>query len=981
MVRAAIRLNGEISQLFANSTRADAFEQLIANQSVYKVNGLDLEKLTADFAHQIADLLQRRSEALWRSKKALEETARNFSSWMGSSDDSDLNISFISTTFSHQPVNLSVSSVKVPIDVDKTDKSVASSIRLSKLIEDTWIGNLGTDSSTSWQYFGSSDGFLRVYPAVKWRQDFPDTFDARFERWYLETNSVPADVVILIDKSGSMHGLPIKIATQTTLGIINLLTERDSLAIITFSSNIKVLGCLDASLKRATRETKSIFIHSLSSIECGSVSSFKPAFTRATELLLPENATDFSRQKIIVLLTDGSPVRNQGFFREWNTDKRIRVFSNVVGPPVHDTGSSRNIACENAGYNRRVRSLEAVRDSLRQFVRLMGRTAAFLDSNTVVTPPMKSEIDGQLASRLSLLAVNGIDGIRNDSFPAPTVLGVIGVDIPLSELEGLIPRHLITPLGYAIVIDNYGRSLVHPKLNKVLRDSLTTDILQLEGESFFDIRAAMLRGETGNTTRNQSVVSEHQGGLFVREMEMTFSYAPVRPNSSVSVCLVVPRHHNKTIEVRTTTLLLESQTNAMLSIIPWLQCVNSRDFDGSDMDSVRRQDIISGTACQEWRDRVLIDLEMTAHLTNSWTVRPEICHLFVSTLAGVTRRMPFNHSCINESGYDVTDASATLSRVTRAVLYGNSDLIVERRIGNTAQITKTVYYGKSPMAVIGMDIHGDILQRIFNQSLYNLLNATNRLYIIDPSGYIVEYLETNASKEDSRRGNLIGQYEGSLINVTVERGVFTETTVFSYSTQCISQQTTASSAASFFLKPWALLQHYVLIWLYNLIVLLLQADLVSLMSGEAFVVGATPVSAEQAVTACVLQQTVCTLSNASSYDHAPFCCWTNMEESLECTATYSITPVPNANLFLVVIDGDNGHPYCNNQQKSQSQRLELPSPCNAGLPDVFGPSQSINMTQQLGRYSCTSHGERTAFHRVTVVMCTLVALGVHKIAR
>jgi hypothetical protein len=977
-VSAAIRLNGEISQLFANSTQVDAFEELLARQSDYKVNGLDLKGLTDDFARQVAELLQRRSEALWRAKMALEETARNFSSWMGMSDDSDRNISVISTAFSRQPVNLSLSSVKVPIDVAKTDKSLVSSIRLSKLIEDTWVGNLGNDSSMSWQYFGSSDGFLRVYPAVKWRQDFPDTFDARFERWYLETSIVPADIVILIDRSGSMHGLPIKIATQTTMGIVNLVTERDRLAIITFSSNIKLLGCLDSSLQRATRDAKSVFIHSLSSIECMSVSSFKPAFTHATELLLPENSTDFSRQKIIVLLTDGSPIRNQEFFRQWNADKRIRVFSNVVGPPVHDTGSSRKIACENAGYHRRVRSLEAVRDSLRQFVILMGRTAAFLNSKTVITPPMKSKIDGQLVSRLSLLAVNGIDGIRNNSFPAPTALGVLGVDIPLSELEGLIPRHLITPLGYGIIIDNYGRCIFHPKLNEVLHNSLATDILLLEGESFVDIQAAMLRGETGSMTRNHSVVIEHQGGLFVREMEMTFSYAPVWPNSSVSVCLVVPRRLNETISVKTPPSSWEIPSSTSLSVRPWLQCVNSRDFNGSDIDSVRRLDVINGTACQEWRDRVLIDLQMTAHLTNTWTDRLGTCHLFSSTLAGVTRRMVFNHSCINESGNHVTD---TLSRVARAVLYGNSDLIIDHRIGNTAQITKTVY-DKSPIAVIGLDIHGDILQRIFNESLYNLLNATNRLYIIDESGYIVEYLEASGAKDETRRGQLLGQYEGSLINVTVDRGVFTETTLFSYSTQCHFQQSMTSSATSYFLQPWALLHHYILVWLYDLVIFLLNADLVSLTMGDVVVLDVKSDPTESIQAACLLKQTVYTLSNdEKSHEHAPLCCQINLEEILECTATYSITPIPDTNLLIVVIDGDIRYPHCTNHQTSQSQWLELPSPCNAGLSNVTSHSQPINMTQQLGRYSCTSRGERPDRHTGIILICILVTLGIHKIAR
>ena len=53
--------------------------------------------------------------------------------------------------------------------------------------------NYERDPSLSWQYFGSSTGFLRQYPAIKWLtyEDDPDMYDARMRDWYIKSAASP----------------------------------------------------------------------------------------------------------------------------------------------------------------------------------------------------------------------------------------------------------------------------------------------------------------------------------------------------------------------------------------------------------------------------------------------------------------------------------------------------------------------------------------------------------------------------------------------------------------------------------------------------------------------------------------------------------------------------------------------------------------------------------------------------------------------
>ena len=95
--------------------------------------------------------------------------------------------------FSGIPVNTSHSTVHVPTNVFDGEPKVINAIDWSRKLDEIFKDNYERDPSLSWQYFGSSTGFLRQYPAMKWltQEDDPDMYDARMRDWYIKAAASP----------------------------------------------------------------------------------------------------------------------------------------------------------------------------------------------------------------------------------------------------------------------------------------------------------------------------------------------------------------------------------------------------------------------------------------------------------------------------------------------------------------------------------------------------------------------------------------------------------------------------------------------------------------------------------------------------------------------------------------------------------------------------------------------------------------------
>lgn len=119
-----------------------------------------------------------------------------------------ISISFFKRYFK-QKVSFRESIVKISDEIPRNYKDTINTVVYTKELENVFKENARHDKSLRWQYFGSSSGLMRLYPAREWDTNFAgfyNDYDPRVRNWYIAATSGPKDVVIVIDCSLSMKG-------------------------------------------------------------------------------------------------------------------------------------------------------------------------------------------------------------------------------------------------------------------------------------------------------------------------------------------------------------------------------------------------------------------------------------------------------------------------------------------------------------------------------------------------------------------------------------------------------------------------------------------------------------------------------------------------------------------------------------------------------------------------------------------------------
>jgi voltage-dependent calcium channel alpha-2/delta-4 len=165
---------------------------------------------------------------------------------------------------------------------------VAQTIEWSNDLDDEFIKNYQMDPALSWQYFCSSTGMMRQYPAVAWTQaqNKVDLYDCRKRSWYIEAATCSKDVVILFDNSGSMTGYNNFVARTTVKALLDTFSNNDFFTIFAFSNETsEVVPCFEDTLMQATPDNMRTFNSYLAGLKPEGPANFTTVFTRAFEVL------------------------------------------------------------------------------------------------------------------------------------------------------------------------------------------------------------------------------------------------------------------------------------------------------------------------------------------------------------------------------------------------------------------------------------------------------------------------------------------------------------------------------------------------------------------------------------------------------------------------------------------------------------------------------------------------------------------------
>ncbi|KAK5638589.1 hypothetical protein RI129_012884 [Pyrocoelia pectoralis] len=435
--------------------------------------------------------------------------------------------------FYNIPVNTNHSAVHVPSNVYERSKEVIKGIKWSEELDNTFKNNYKEDPTLSWQYFGSSTGFMRQFPAMIWSQEPVDLFDCRTRSWFIEAASSPKDVIVLVDRSGSMTGMRREIARHVVNNILDTLGNNDFVNVFTFSNTTETLiYCFNDILVQANLANVRALKEEMVNFRTEQIANFSLALTTAFKLLqnYRENKLGAQCNQAIMLVTDGVQYNYKEIFKEYNWQNLpfmpVRVFTYLIGREVSDVREVKWMACANQGYYVHLSTYAEVREQVLQYIPVMARPMVLNPSvkphptwspvyadvadpkltnwlwvtrernkqrerfilyrrnKTLFIPDeqdrryvhrqkYKPEEYGEMQVYRLMTSVSlPVYDKRPNATRVANLLGVAGTDVPIEYIQRLMMPYRIGVNGYAFIVTNNGYILIHPDLRPVFQGIL-----------------------------------------------------------------------------------------------------------------------------------------------------------------------------------------------------------------------------------------------------------------------------------------------------------------------------------------------------------------------------------------------------------------------------------------------------------------------------------------------------------------------------
>ncbi|XP_047195708.1 voltage-dependent calcium channel subunit alpha-2/delta-4 isoform X4 [Hippoglossus stenolepis] len=855
--------------------------------------------------------------------------------------------------FNNLPVNMQQSDIQVPTNVYNKDPNILNAIYNSEALNDVFIGNFKKDPTLTWQFFGSSTGFFRIYPGIKWTPDSNGVaaFDCRNRNWYIQAATSPKDIIIMVDISGSMKGLKMTIAKHTINTILDTLGENDFVNVIAYTDYVRyVEPCFRGTLVQADLDNREHFKLLVDELHVKGEAKIKNAMKEAFKILneVRVNGQGSMCNQAIMLITDGAMEDFESVFEEFNwPERRVRVFTYLIGREMTFAQNTKWIACNNKGYYTHVSTLADVQENVMEYLHVLSRPMVINHDHDIIWTEAYMDTVLFYTKAQSLLLMTSVAmpvfSKKKETLSHGILLGVVGTDIPLMEVMKLAPRYMLGAHGYAFLLTNNGYILAHPDLRPLYKDGKklkpkpnynSVDMSEVEWEDTDELlRTAMVKGETGSMSLStRASVDKGKRPLYI---DNDYFYTNI-DETPFSFGMVLTKGHGSLMFFGNVSVEegLHDLTSPDLSIASeWTYC--ETDIDPAHRKYSQLQVAIRyllgmepELECDELLlQQMLFDAVVTAPLEAYWNalmlndrVEPGIETAFLGTRSGLMRIMRY-------AGVETRSAKKFLTAADKDNLFTIDHfplwyrLAVENTPGSffffpvndkgvkyvIATTSVTVSSGgKTAMAgAIGLQLSLDMLEKMFwtitkQPSDIDCSNvegvcplscesADLNCFLVDNNGFIL------LSKDRNEVGRFFGEVDGSVMASLIKMGMFQKVSLFDYQAMCRNTHHHASSARPL-LSPFYCIAALIK-WLFsNTLMFLLDFNLCGLWHSDYFV----DAHKQRKVEA---QQPCDTEYPGFMYDSS-----IREANSLikcgRCQKMFVVQQIPDSNLVLVVTQAD-----------------------------------------------------------------------------
>ncbi|KAI5619545.1 voltage-dependent calcium channel subunit alpha-2/delta-2 isoform X2 [Silurus asotus] len=544
-------------------TSAGNFRSHIYMTLYYRISRLAKEAEQIQTLHPWRDNITASAIEYYDSKAEFEYSEDNTE---GSPSD---NLKSISLEFVDDPnfknkVNYSYTAVQIPTDIYKGSPTILNELNWTQALERVFIDNSREDPSLRWQVFGSATGVTRYYPATPWKAPNKiDLYDVRRRPWYIQGASSPKDMVIIVDVSGSVSGLTLKLMKTSVIEMLDTLSDDDYVNVAQFNEKADAVVPCFKTLVQANVRNKKIFKEKVMNMHAKGTTDYKSGFQFAFEQLLNETSAPRANcNKMIMMFTDGGEDRAQEVFEKYNwPNKTVRVFTFSVGQHNYDVTPLQWIACANKGYYFEIPSIGAIRINTQEYLDVLGRPMV-LAGNRAKQVQWTNVYQDALGLGLVITGTMPVFNLTTDGASKnQLILGVMGVDVALNEIKQLTPRYKLGANGYTFAIDPNGYVLLHPNLQpKIInfREPVTLDFLdaELPDNNKEEIRRQMIDGKPGQRKIKTLVKSVDK--RYIDQVTRTYIWTPV-DGTDYSLGLVLPTYSENHIRANLSDQILQVQ--------------------------------------------------------------------------------------------------------------------------------------------------------------------------------------------------------------------------------------------------------------------------------------------------------------------------------------------------------------------------------------------------------------------------------------